>query len=146
MSSPYPLTPKREEGTHEMKLEEGKYYVTRSGERVRASYDDNGIMKLSNGSHVLTATGRGNRHGGLDTENDIISEWATGTKEGPIREVRRREIVPGQWGNINISHVQDGTIFINVRDDFGHVSFDAEQLREAAHLFNQLAEYLEGEK
>lgn len=126
-----------------MKLEEGKYYVTRSGERVRASYDKNGIMKLSNGRPVFTATGRGNSVGGPDTENDIISEWPTETKDGPIREVRRREIVEGRYGNISVGHVQDGRVYLNVRDDFGYEPFTPEELREAAHLFNQLAEVLE---
>lgn len=65
--------------------------------------------------------------------------------ESPIRTVTRREIVPGTYGKIFINDYNESanTVSLNVKDDFGCVYFNAEELREAAHLFSQLAEALE---
>lgn len=135
-----------------MKLEEGKYYVTRSGERVRASYDEGVIMRLSNGKHVYTATGRGNGACSADTETDIISEWQdTPPTQGPIREVRRREIVPGVYGAFYVSGLDRvemnkvGFQFFEKNDSEPLNMLSSQKLREAAHLFNRLAEFLEEE-
>lgn len=63
----------------------------------------------------------------------------------PIRTVTRREIVPGTYGKIFINDYNESanTVSLNVKDDFGCVYFTAEELRESAHIFNQLAEALE---
>jgi hypothetical protein len=57
----------------------------------------------------------------------------------PIRTVTRREIVPGVYGRVAVD--KGGTctmVRISVND-----SMSKNHLREAAHLFNQLAEVLE---
>lgn len=64
---------------------------------------------------------------------------------GPIRTITRREIVPGSVVDfvsgafLSPTAVRpDGTIAFDI-----HGGFDAESLREAAHLFNQIAEVLD---
>ena len=57
---------------------------------------------------------------------------------GPIRTVTRLEIVPGVYGAVEISEWTS-----KPRIKFDAVYPSADDLREAAHLFNQLAEVLE---
>jgi hypothetical protein len=59
----------------------------------------------------------------------------------PIRTATRREIVPGTYGDWSIA-VEDGELYIEFTGDEEKPD-TAEQLREAANLFNQLAEVLE---
>lgn len=56
----------------------------------------------------------------------------------PIRTVTRREIAPGVYGNVEIEEVGQRYVVIDSQS-----IYYAEDLREAAHLFNQLAEVLE---
>lgn len=62
----------------------------------------------------------------------------------PIRTVTRREIVAGLYGKVFINDYDElaNTVSLNVKEDFGCVSFNAEELREAAHILNQIAEVL----
>lgn len=117
-----------------MKIEEGRYYKTRDGRKVGPmEYEDSGDdQPWTDGMRYYCEDGKWSNS---ETEKDLISEW----QEGPIREVRRREIVPGVYGDVKVN-IYDGTrldIFLEKR------FMNAEQLREAAHLFNQLAEVLE---
>jgi hypothetical protein len=83
-------------------------------------------------------------------ENGWMSEYFTDYKPSPIRIVTRREIVPGVYGRIKITGTYQGN---RVTMDWDRndiitaavpiVGMSAEELREAAHLFNQLAEALE---
>lgn len=130
-----------------VKIEEGKFYKTRDGRKVGPAKRIPDVKDWPwdvGDSNLRRDNGMAGGYGAYGPEYDLISEWPD-EETGPIRTITRREIVPGQWGNINVNCVVDGNVFINVRDDFGHVAFNAEQLREAAHLFNQLAEFLEGE-
>lgn len=56
----------------------------------------------------------------------------------PVRTVTRREIVPGAYGQVSVISADRGRVEI-----FIDATSTADQLREAAHLFNQLAEALE---
>lgn len=58
----------------------------------------------------------------------------------PIHTVTRREIVAGEYGCVDVDVYSGG---MSVVVDFSTVRHDAEQLREAAHLLNQIAEVLE---
>lgn len=58
---------------------------------------------------------------------------------GPIRTVTRREIVPGEYGKVFVDAV-DGD---GIRARLCRSLIDASELREAAHIFNQIAEALE---
>lgn len=59
-------------------------------------------------------------------------------KEGPIRTITRREIVPGVYGIVRISGSGK-----SIDVDMEHDGLTVEQAREAAHLFVQIAEFLE---
>lgn len=136
-----------------MKIEVGKYYRTGSGNKV-------GPMRLYNDGYWATAQGIG-RWGpegycwyGIEG-NKIVSEWRDEpARAGPIRDVTRRELVPGTYGRIRVTGTRKsrnevtmdwyrGDVFMEA---IPIVALNAAELREAAHLFNQLAEFLESER
>lgn len=57
---------------------------------------------------------------------------------GPIRTVTRREIVPGVYGDVTVERIPFEGLEISYKS-YGN----AHKLREAAHIFNQIAEALE---
>lgn len=65
---------------------------------------------------------------------------------GPIRTVTRREIIPGVYGRVHVGQTGGGKVVVSM-GGFGMVmqqqSFTANELREAAHILNQLAEALD---
>lgn len=130
-----------------MKLEEGKFYKTRSGLKFGPAEAVNPFgsscwVVPSNNGHPATYDSYGNRISPCcSNEEDLVSEW----HDGPVRTVTRREIVPGIYGKVFINCYDEfaNTVSLNVKEDFGCVSFNAEELREAAHLLNQLAEFME---
>lgn len=68
------------------------------------------------------------------------------TLPSPIRTVTRREIVPGVYGEVEVEKHDTfpESILIKICDVRGAFhTMDADELREAAHLFNQIAEVLE---
>lgn len=65
---------------------------------------------------------------GINTTND----------SSPIRTVTRREIVPGTYGPVNVGSQAGDAVWVVIDG-----SRNAAELREAAHLFNQIAEVLE---
>lgn len=79
------------------------------------------------------------------TTNGWLAEYFEPIMIGPIRTVTRKEIVPGVYGKVLINSYdkESSTVWINVKEDFGCVEFNSEQLREAAHILNQIAEALE---
>lgn len=70
-----------------------------------------------------------------ESELELVQPTAS-----PIRTITRREIVPGMYGGVWVGNINArGEVdlkFSGTRNAFG--------LREAAHLFNQIAEVLEG--
>ena len=69
----------------------------------------------------------------------ICSAFELVTPAGPVREVTRKEIVPGTYGVVDTSEATaDG-----VRIKFPAARCSATELREAATVFNQLADALE---
>lgn len=135
-----------------MKLEAGKFYKTRNGlkfgpaEEVYPSGSSGWVVHSNNG-HPATYDSYGNRISpACLSEEDLVAEW----HDGPIRTVTRREIVPGTYGRIKVTGTYEGN---RVTMEWGRsdvitaavpiVGLSAEELREAAHLFNQLAEALE---
>jgi len=115
------------------------------GDRVRylteGSYGDIGTVVSIEGHGMVSVDTHGEY--GICLEKEIDLE-----RIGPIRTVTRREIVPGVYGRFEVT----GTYMKNrVTLDFAPASvgtsvpivgMDADELREAAHLFNQLAEAL----
>lgn len=119
-----------------VKIEEGKFYKTRDGRKVGPmkaySFDLHPKERWTDGYKTYRNDGT---FGGTFRECDLISEWEDTTTQGLIREVRRREIVPGQWGIVHVR--RDGFLWVDGN------KYTPEQLREAAHLFNQISEVLE---
>ncbi|HEU4984953.1 MAG TPA: hypothetical protein VFT58_04885 [Nitrososphaera sp.] len=60
----------------------------------------------------------------------------------PIRTVTRREIVPGTYGRVRIFDVKDGRVWADSLHGFTDGLY-ADELREAALIFNEIADVLE---
>lgn len=120
------------------------------GDRVRVNSTFSGAAKAG-----ATATVTGNR----DAENWVVVEWSrdgldNGQRDGcyfpdtfdlvapatsgPIRTVTRREIVPGTYGVVSVDGAYSHEVSISLTTICG-----PDDLREAAHIFNQIAEVLE---
>jgi len=154
---PFTLLVSAEEVEKEvLKIEAGKYYKTRDGRkvgpisRVRGGEGDyywsDGKSLFGQFTHNWSREGYSSSYHGLD----IIAEWKNeAPSPSPIRTVTSREIVPGVYGRFEVT----GTYMKNrVTLDFAPSSvgtsvpifgMNTEELRESAHLFNQLAEALE---
>jgi hypothetical protein len=127
-----------------LKIEEGKFYKTRDGRKVGpivvhfgrehagAEGFRNDHWYISTNRYYSEMSGRVSIRG--ESPDDLIEEWSE--KPTPIRTITRREIVPGQYGAVWLE--TDGRIVING-------THTPEELREAAHVLNQIAEYLESE-
>ncbi len=63
--------------------------------------------------------------------------------DGPVRTVTRREIVPGVYGRVVLDGASNGTAKLTFNYKTVPPEFTAEELREAAHVLNQIAEALE---
>lgn len=123
---------------NEMKIEAGKYYKTRDGRKVGPmreldrkntdypwtdQYGDMPDQRYSDSGKEI----------GMGSDYYLISEWQD--EPSPIRTVTRREIVAGNYGAVAITKSN------NVMIPAGE--YTAEELREAAHLLNQIAEILQ---
>lgn len=122
-----------------MKIEAGKYYKTRDGRKVGPMREiDRELTDYPWTDQVEEMPmQRYNDWGeevGEPSSHDLISEWQD-EATSPIRTVTRREIVPGNYGLIQI--FDNGCMYIETD------SYTAEQCREAAHLLNQIAEVLQ---
>ena len=106
-----------------VKLEAGKYYKTRDGRKVGPMQERE--FGFFCDKHNYTTLGMAAFPG-----KDIISEW----QESPIREVTRRELVAGQYGGVLVD--EKGYVVVGI-------CHKPEELREAAHTLNQIAEVLE---
>lgn len=122
-----------------MKIEAGKYYKTRDGRKVgpmrelnrhETDYpwtDKDGDMPDQRYNDKGYEIGTG-------SDCDLISEWKDETPS-PIRTVTRREIVAGNYGIVAITKSNKVMIAAGY--------YTAEELREAAHILNQVAEVLQ---
>lgn len=120
-----------------MKLEVGKFYKTRNGEVAGPLTTKNkGITFGTDGFSWSEWYSNGRCLLEGEHERDLISEW----EEGPVRTVSRKEIVPGMYGKVCVQEkVRGGGLF-----GVAMVSTkDPNELREAAHILNQIAEALE---
>lgn len=159
---PHTLLVSAEEVGRKMKLEAGKYYKTRDGRKVgpmreldrrqtdfpwTASEEEMPENRYSDTGHEIGT----DFHSGYT----IISEWPSSDKS-PIREVTRRELVAGVYGRIYVAKQagSDRRLLIKLANIDGNTDqntiahgWSLEELREAAHTLNQIAEYLsENEK
>lgn len=142
---PFTLLVSAEEVEKEvLKIEAGKYYKTRDGRKVgpmreldRNKTDWPWTDKLEDmPDQRYTDDGK---EIGTGSDFDLIAEWQDETTS-PIRTVTRREILPGVYGKVCVNEKGDGT-GLDYIEMLG--TLDANELREAAHILNQIAEVLE---
>jgi hypothetical protein len=120
-----------------MKIEEGKFYRTRDGRKMEPVYRDGswtcteGYCWLPSGRHCSDPDG---------CPFDLIAEW----NEGPVREVTRKEIVPGEYGRIKIASGRTETsVPINILPSTRGFYLNAAELRAAAATLTEIADALE---
>src|SRR5690606_1883497 len=122
-----------------LKIEAGKYYKTRDGRKVGpyCKARPSNVWITEDGNILNSRYSNGKLQLNCENDADLIAEWQDETTS-PIRTVTRREIVPGVYGKVFINDYDElaNTVSLNVKDDFGFVSFNAEELREAAHTLN----------
>lgn len=135
-----------------MKIEAGKSYVARDGEvwmnaRLAKGYDKGEgytwTLDDNNGEEFsFTVDGKFWLDDDEVCEHDLVSQIGVEVvSSSAIRTVTRREIVPGKYGIVEVGEVSVSRARIATTVEYGFTSVD--QLREAANLFNQLAEVLE---
>lgn len=73
-------------------------------------------------------------------KNGWLTEFFIASQPSPIRTVMRRDIVAGIYGSIVVDEVFCDSIRYIIHED---ANGTAEELREAAHILNQIAEVLE---
>lgn len=88
------------------------------------------VMEIKKYDNFIIKWPNGNR------SSDHIDSLLRVEEHGPIRT--RREIVPGRFGVIQIVNGANGIIL-----DLWKANPNADELREAAHLFTQIAEVLD---
>lgn len=96
------------------------------------------VKRVRYDGHIVTdADGAGNGENGWDDYNfELVSQSPI---RSPIREVTKREIVPGWYAGIFVQPPDKGTVrlFVNTR------TFKPTELRAAAKLFNEIADVLD---
>lgn len=125
-----------------MKIEEGKYYLTRDGKKVGPMREldreqtDYPWTDQYGDLPDLRYSDSGCEIGTFSESFDLISEWKDETPS-PIRTVMRKEIVPGNYGIVAIT--KSNKVMIAAGE------YTADELHEAAHTLNQIAEALEND-
>lgn len=141
-----------------MKIEEGKFYRTRGGDKV-------GPMHATGAARSYYLWGRVNdvdkvyqedgTHGSAYIDNerafDLISEWTEPT--GPVRTVTRKEIVPGFYGRLMVTKLDGtqqapdevGVCLLNRSGNSSSKAFylNAAELRETAAVLTEIADALD---
>jgi hypothetical protein len=70
-----------------------------------------------------------------------IKKIKSNVSEGPIRTVTKRELVAGMYNRVSVTKMRpDNTIHVGICDPMS-----SNDLRAAAILFNELADYLEAQ-
>jgi len=134
-----------------LKIEAGKYYKTRDGEKVLVTEVDGYGVAWYTKQHQTTAcfterTEGGRKTGWTDSTGtkpaDIVAEW---TASGPIQEISEKRLIAGNYG---IVKVEDGifgqtpwfSIYIDERDP------TAEKVLAAGKLLTEIGEFLKEKK
>lgn len=107
------------------------------GDRVRQK---NGLP-FSNGEHVLTVEKYHYREGPTfkETGTWLSEDSLKLANDSPIRTVTRREIVPGTYGGVVVEDVYCDSVGF----DFADFDGSPASLREAARIFNEIADVLD---
>lgn len=128
-----------------MIIEVGKYYKTRDGRDVGPMASFGLGFRCENSK--FTWHPDGSAASGTKNSSDIVSEWVE--PKSPIKITQKREIVDGDYGAVRVKNQNNVDFPIQItllggttREPVMRRGFNAEQLREAAHIFNQIAEAL----
>ena len=127
-----------------LRIEAGRYYKTRDGEKIGPMYDHGG------NDWPFTEPGSDapcwSRDGHLWDEKsknpcDLIALWQEPTSQGPVRTktVTTKSIVPGTYGIVSVRMDPHANIAI-VRG-----THTAEELRAAAAILLEIAEALDAQ-
>lgn len=120
-----------------MKIEAGKFYRTRDGQKI-------GPFRVAEGiTLAYTGTGDswhldGRYYRSCESPFDIIAEW-TDEPTSPVRTVTRKEIEPGTYGYVEIGGATSRHADVAVRS----AMYSASELRAAAKVFTDLADALD---
>lgn len=109
------------------------------GDRIRRIVDDGDGAPKNFKSGFETTAKMVTENSVIDAEgfyHSICNVELIQPATSAIRTVTRREIVPGEYGIVTV--FPDGAVYVSGVD-----VPSAAELREAAHLFNQIAEVLE---
>ena len=133
-----------------MKIEEGKFYRDRSGRKAgpmasHPLFNDRWPFRCQDG-FTYRLDGTQAYYEGVESPHDLIAEWT----DGPVREVTRKEIVPGTYGRVRVEWMVEDQIVINLTDRDGNGidrgNFSAAELRAAASTLTAIADALEETK
>jgi hypothetical protein len=121
-----------------MKIEAGKYYRTRDGQKVGPMLENEGNSFWPWTDSPNTNDGKGNAWSVFGqgcyckpqavecADLDIIAEWT----ESPVREVTRKEIVPGVYGRVKVFREENGEALLCL------VFRDGSEVSTSAHWMN----------
>lgn len=127
-----------------LKIEEGKFYRTRDGRKVGRMVKSEFYDTFYDPNKLVTSqswSADGSYIGGQKGKLDLVLEW----HDSPIITVTSRELRDGEYGRFSIMKHEGRTVLIgfNSMGDLHFQTMSVDELREAAHLFNQIAEFLE---
>ena len=112
------------------------------GDRVRRINSDNDLVNMTIGSEWVVCSVRND--GWMHVENYknmVLKENFELIKEqSPIRQVTRREIIPGRYGRISVQNHTSKTINVGTTSPVG---WSVSELREVSKLLALLADVLE---
>lgn len=132
-----------------MKIEEGKFYRTRDGRKAGPATaiidDDSQVMDVPVETpvrnHVWIETGTRSKLEERPEPTDLVAGW----NAGPVRTVTRREIVPGQYGVVEIdkdSRVTDEGVSLWLPRNH---RYSPAELRATAATLTEIADALESQ-
>jgi hypothetical protein len=131
-----------------LRIEAGKYYRTRYGQRVGPIERVHGLApyvwrgKIAGAFPSVSMWQESGLHSPkLSPHNglDLVAEWPEEpASPACVRAVTRLEIVPGTYGRVGVS-TANGGLYVDISTH----PINASELRAAARTFNALAEALE---
>lgn len=132
-----------------MKIEEGKFYKSRSGAKVgplklginRRKWPGDFWVVEGIWGPTWWEDGVVHREGGSN-DYDLVSEWPS---EGPVRDVTRKEIVTGVYGVVSVIGIPKH-ISSCAEINLTCAALSSSELRAAAATFLAIAEALESNK
>lgn len=90
------------------------------------------------GLHIIKVNWENHSHAG-----GVLDESLRLINSSPVREVTRKEIVPGVYGRVRVIEEATGRVAFSMGESGTYHVFNPTELREAATVFNQLADALE---